>query len=715
MALDPYSLCPCGSGKKLKFCCADIAPEMMKALQLHEAGQSRAALKILERLHTQDPARSWVATSLAGVQLFLEDPAAARDALKPLLAESPDHPLGRVLDATAALDLNGFEGARSVIHRAFTKSVKTHPEMVGSLAAGIASLLYDQDKFLAARQHLALAMRFVREEDRQSVFMRMLDLDGEQSIAYPLRGVHNLKALDLTEDQKAIYKKAISLSAIGCWHEAATLLQPLLDAQPDNTDLAFNIALFHAWDGNHGKAAELLHQSAANSQDREFAIGAETLAQTLDLEQDKVADEVLYLPVDSVSRLLTQLDDEPRLIRTRQQERSPEDQAVTQFIVLDAESPEPPTSLASWDDVASYPKVVGGILAFDRDPEDETSQPFVRITLKPDQAEETRKFLISLKFPIDTADLPDSEMMGGGGYQEWRDYRTLYSEQFLPEATPGHLRALAESLKWQHIVGHRWLDRPLTALDGKTPREAKDIPEMSVKLAAAVNVFDAFANKFNYALDTDALKSSLGLPASEPFRIEQDSQLNSCDVLQMLRIDVESLTEQQLALLINRAQLIQHPRFNERLLASILKFPNIVEPQRMTQILHAYIDLARDSFDQSAALERIELARQWSKTTGQKFEDTLQWELRELQFRILEPEKDDFVAFLNNLHERFLRKLPELEQLIEGLLSEHQITPPWKSAAGIASAGEQNSGGLWSPETQQQPASSGKLWLPGQE
>ena len=57
----------------------------------------------------------------------------------------------------------------------------------------------------------------------------------------------------------------------------------------------------------------------------------------------------------------------------------------------------------------------------------------------------------------------------------------------------------------------------------------------------------------------------------------------------------------------------------------------------------------------------------------------------------------------------------QLEQLIEGLLSEHQITPPWKSAAGIASAGEQNSGGLWSPETQQQPASSGKLWLPGQE
>jgi len=714
MALDPYSLCPCGSGKKLKFCCADIANEMMKALQLHESGQSRAALKILERLHDQEPARAWVATSLAGVQLFLDTPGAARETLKPLLDETPDHPLARVLDATAALDLHGFEAARSVIHRAFTKSVKSHPEMVGSLAAGIASLLYDQNKFLASRQHLALAMRFVREEDRQSVFMRMLDLDGEQSIAYPLRGVHNLKPLELPEDVQPLYKKALSLSALGCWHEAATLLQPVLDKQPENADLAYNIALFHAWDGDHTRAAELLHQAASNSEDREFAIGAETLAQTLELEQDQIADKVYYFPVDSISRQLTRLSESPRLIRRRHPERQGEDHSVTQFVVLDQEPPEPPTSLSSWEEVEAFPRVVAGLLTFDRDPEDPASEPFIRISVKPEYAEETTAFLATLDLDLTKAETPDPDTMGGG-FEEWSDYRDLYSERYLPDATPGHLRALVESLKWQKIVGQTWQDRPLAALEGKTPREAKDIPEMSVRLAAAVNVFDAFANKFNYPLDTAALKESLGLPASAPFQIEQDSQLNSCDVLQMLRIDVESLTEQQLAMLINRAQLIQHPRFNERLLASILKFPNIVDPQRMTQILHAYIDLARDSFDQAAALERIELARQWSKTTGQKFEDTLQWELRELQFRILEPEQDDFTPFLTNLHDRFLKKLPELEQLIEGLLQEHRITPPWRSAAGIVTAGEQAAGGLWSPEAQQQPAGGGKLWLPGQE
>ncbi|MEZ5951543.1 MAG: tetratricopeptide repeat protein [Planctomycetaceae bacterium] len=109
MALDPYSLCPCGSGKKLKFCCTDIVNDMLKALQLHEGGQSRAALKILQKLHAQEPGRAWPATSLAGILLFLEEPAQAREALVALLQDTPDHPLGRVLDATARSNSKGLK------------------------------------------------------------------------------------------------------------------------------------------------------------------------------------------------------------------------------------------------------------------------------------------------------------------------------------------------------------------------------------------------------------------------------------------------------------------------------------------------------------------------------------------------------------------------------------------------------------------------------
>src|SRR5438105_1463847 len=39
MTIDLYALCPCGSGKKIKFCCRDIAVEIDKVERLLEAGQ----------------------------------------------------------------------------------------------------------------------------------------------------------------------------------------------------------------------------------------------------------------------------------------------------------------------------------------------------------------------------------------------------------------------------------------------------------------------------------------------------------------------------------------------------------------------------------------------------------------------------------------------------------------------------------------------------
>ena len=41
MALDPYVSCPCGSGKKFKWCCAPYYPEVEKAFELERAGPAR--------------------------------------------------------------------------------------------------------------------------------------------------------------------------------------------------------------------------------------------------------------------------------------------------------------------------------------------------------------------------------------------------------------------------------------------------------------------------------------------------------------------------------------------------------------------------------------------------------------------------------------------------------------------------------------------------
>ena len=55
MAVDPYALCPCGSGKKLKFCCSDLVGEIEKIHRMIEGEQPRAALRHVEQTLATSP------------------------------------------------------------------------------------------------------------------------------------------------------------------------------------------------------------------------------------------------------------------------------------------------------------------------------------------------------------------------------------------------------------------------------------------------------------------------------------------------------------------------------------------------------------------------------------------------------------------------------------------------------------------------------------
>ncbi len=56
MQNDPYSPCPCGSGKKFKWCCQPIHAEIAKIFTLDEEGQHEAALRAMEDVVVQHAA-----------------------------------------------------------------------------------------------------------------------------------------------------------------------------------------------------------------------------------------------------------------------------------------------------------------------------------------------------------------------------------------------------------------------------------------------------------------------------------------------------------------------------------------------------------------------------------------------------------------------------------------------------------------------------------
>src|SRR6185436_1718252 len=90
MAFDAYSVCPCGSGKKLKFCCCkDIVHELDKVIRAIEGDQRVAALDQINRLIDEKGKRAALLELKAETLLVLDNFEEAEKANKELLAVMP--------------------------------------------------------------------------------------------------------------------------------------------------------------------------------------------------------------------------------------------------------------------------------------------------------------------------------------------------------------------------------------------------------------------------------------------------------------------------------------------------------------------------------------------------------------------------------------------------------------------------------------------------
>ena len=86
MAVDPYAPCPCGSGKKLKFCCKDLAGDIEKVHHLIQGEQPHAALKHIHHLMEKAPQREALMDLRAMLELSLHEFEAAGKTIDAFLA-----------------------------------------------------------------------------------------------------------------------------------------------------------------------------------------------------------------------------------------------------------------------------------------------------------------------------------------------------------------------------------------------------------------------------------------------------------------------------------------------------------------------------------------------------------------------------------------------------------------------------------------------------
>lgn len=117
MPLDPYSPCPGGTGKKLKFCCAELVGELEQIERLVEGDQLAAAREQVRSLDAAHPGRACLLATRARLDLAGRDFAAAAAASQAFRDAFPENPLALGYAALSAAIGGEFQEAASLFDR----------------------------------------------------------------------------------------------------------------------------------------------------------------------------------------------------------------------------------------------------------------------------------------------------------------------------------------------------------------------------------------------------------------------------------------------------------------------------------------------------------------------------------------------------------------------------------------------------------------------
>ena len=721
--MDPYAYCPCGSGKKVKFCCQAILPELSKIERLQENNQPRMALQLIDKLIKDHPDHAWLVTQRA-MALFNEQRFAdARDGLVPFLHKHPDHPLANVLLATAVSQLEPYPASKKVMHRAFLKGTASEPALVGLLAGRIAAYHLEEANFMAARQHMAMVLRLGSEQERQQTLMAMLEVDADASIPYPLRGIHPLPSYTPVEAAMPIYRKGMKLAALGCFEEGADALDQAAELDANMPEAWHVLGLMRAWDGDAKRAAVAFRKAAERYQDKDFdaAVAVEALAQLLERElpENCIATRMKGYTVDSLSRLLTRLDNEDRLVRVPVDRDEEASNVAARYDILDR--PQPAGDDLQKLDLQTAPRIIGRVGLFDKKEAKDFVTP-ARAVITGIEGDRLNSACEIFEKAAGEMAVFNADIMKRDGSDEVddlvvrhpQDEITLSDAVFVPQDTPQQLRRQLRVDLLQHAVYTTWMNAPQPALGGQSPAQAKDDAASKVKLAASVYVLDSFLDGRDLILDIASLRNQLGLPQPVRVEIPADADLNAYTTTQLQRVELKSLDDELFHRVMQRMLVTKNCRQGYAVLREFLdNRPELVkkDEQEATQAHATLADICSNSLRPEEALEWIEKGFQFSKDRSAAFQSLLFWKMRELSFRAADPQDPNLKDLLLELWNYYGAKVPPVRERLAEIVQVLGITPPWEGA--ILTASTSASGGVvLTAETESTVAGEKKLWLP---
>jgi tetratricopeptide (TPR) repeat protein len=169
-SLDQYSLCPCGNGKKIKFCkCHEHLPEMQDIYRMISGEQNVAALdRINANLKTM-PSEPWLLAMKCDLLLRLGELESLEETSAKFIRLQPDNPLAKLNRAMVAIVRGNTEEGASLLLQSIADSGESIHPMTAMVGMNLIEFIGQRGSILPALLHAETLMDL--EQPMQQVGM----------------------------------------------------------------------------------------------------------------------------------------------------------------------------------------------------------------------------------------------------------------------------------------------------------------------------------------------------------------------------------------------------------------------------------------------------------------------------------------------------------------------------------------------------------------
>jgi hypothetical protein len=703
MPLDHYSSCPGGTGKKIKFCCSDLLPELEKIERMVEGEQYIACLDHVNALNAKTPGRP----CLLAWKLTLEQITGQREkaaaTLASFIAQHPNNPIALAETALDRVQHGEVRAGIDLLQQAIELSGDSMHERVYTAIGAMAELLILTQHIAAARGHLFLQTMLSggRDERALSLLMRL-----ETTPTVPLL----LKDAPVFEEPPADaswageFREALQLAARGWWR-AAEARWNRLSAEADNAPAIWkNLAIVRGYLADYAGAIAAYRKYATLSVPLDDAVEAEAMAQLLDRDRAEGIIESLLVTFQVAN--MEEL--ETRLAASRQFDRAEIDPRAF------AEANEPPPVVNGAPEIPrnEIPQILGQVLLYGKQTDREAR---LELDVHRPHLEQARQVLT--RFAADALGPQVSEEVTG--HISAVQLALSWQWRLPADVTEAHRKALMREQR-RELVLERWPRLPLPLLDRKTPEQVAADPAYRIRLLGAILLLEVSEANSAASNAYNELRGKLNLPLPEPID-PSTIDIDKLSLARFSRLIVEKLTDQQLIVAFQRMMLVRYEPAMRRLANEALRRENL-KPEIRLAALQFLVSVEEDS---NRALELINTGRDLAINLKQS---TAGWDLDELAMRIQRLEGHEAARLIQKIQQQHGREPGVAEALFTMLARLGMLTPDGTiriptaaaSTAGpsiVAPGAEPSKSAIWTPETGAPPLAAGStkksgLWVP---